>query len=112
MRTLYRMSAIGHVYTMTCPRMWPLLLLAGAAHAAEQLMMTAPQQAAGHREEAQAPVADPQQQQWAAAEYYYTPEGYLHQRSDRDPYLGTPVQAGPWVTGQNYIFIVNFLAKF
>jgi hypothetical protein len=81
-------------------RMWSLLFLASAAQAAEQLMMAAPQQAvapAAHREEAQAPGAD-SQQQWAAAEYYYTPEGYLHQRSD--PYQGTPVQAGPWVTGR------------
>ena len=83
--------------------MLPLLLLAGAARGAE--MLAAPQ-AAVHREEAAAAAdqwAVPAAENWAAQEpqYYYTPEGYLHQRSDGDQnWNGGAVAAGPWVTGQ------------
>jgi hypothetical protein len=65
-------------------------------------MLAVPQAAtAAHREAAavhREAAATATEQQWAEPQYYYTPEGYLHQRSDADPYLGT-VQAGPWVTG-------------
>ncbi len=88
--------------------MLPLLLLAGAARGAEMLAAM-PQAANAHREEAVAAAAAadqwaaPAAEKWAAAEpqYYYTPEGYLHQRSDGDQYLsGGAVAAGPWVTGE------------
>ena len=87
--------------------MLPLLLLAGAARGAE-MMAAMPQATNAHREEAAAASAAdqwaaPAAEKWAAAEpqYYYTPEGYLHQRSDGDQYLsGGAVAAGPWVTGE------------
>ena len=79
-------------------RMLPLLLLAGAARGAE--MLGAAPQTVQRGEEAASAAADPYQ--WAGEpQYYYTPEGYLHQRSDGDQYLGGgAVQAGPWVTGE------------
>jgi hypothetical protein len=97
-------SSLTDVFLLCSVRMLPLLLLAGAARGAE-MMAAMPQAANAQREEAAAADqwAAPAAEKWAAAEpqYYYTPEGYLHQRSDGDQYLsGGAVAAGPWVTGE------------